>query len=91
MKSKLIIDKYGNKYWSNEKGQLHREDGPAFERGDRYKSWWINDYLHRKDGPAIEYFNNEGKYTCYWYFHGKLINCNSQEEFERITDLIVFE
>jgi len=27
----LRIDKNGDRYWYNEKGQLHRENGPAIE------------------------------------------------------------
>ena len=109
--SNLKIDHKGNKTWYNEKGQYHREDGPAFENiyGDKY--WYINGKLHRENGPAIEwsdgikawYFNglkhrlngpayedNKSKYKEWWY-HDKKINCQSQEEFERIIQLLAFE
>ena len=62
------IDKYGNLYWRNEKGQLHREDGPALitSRGDCH--WYINGELHRKDGPALDRTNGNKE----WYINGKL-------------------
>ena len=87
MSSELKIDQYGNKFWRNEKGQAHREDGPAKEWNDGDKSWWINGLRHREDGPAIEYANGRK----YWYYHGKKIDCQSQEEFERIISLLLFE
>lgn len=38
----------------NEKGERHREDGPAVEYADGSKYWYQNGELHREDGPAIE-------------------------------------
>ena len=32
----------GDKYWYLN-GKRHREDGPAVERVNGYKSWWLND------------------------------------------------
>jgi len=32
---------------------LHREDGPAEEEEDGYKSYLLNGKVHRLDGPAI--------------------------------------
>ena len=32
----------GTKEWFNEKGQLHRLDGPAVEWADGIKSWYLN-------------------------------------------------
>ena len=40
--------------WRNLEGKFHRENGPAIEHSDGYKSWWINGQRHRIDGPAIE-------------------------------------
>ena len=37
----------------NDKGELHREDGPAIEWSNGSKNWCINGKLHREDGPAI--------------------------------------
>jgi hypothetical protein len=54
--------------WKNEKGQLHREDGPAIEYTNGNKSWYLNGQLHREDGPAIECTNGDKV----WYLNGKL-------------------
>jgi hypothetical protein len=45
----------GEVCWFNEKGQIHREDGPAREYLNGPKEWYKNGQLHRKDGPAVEY------------------------------------
>ena len=42
MKSKLEINKYGNKYWKSPNGLFHREDGPAIEIANGYKEWFLN-------------------------------------------------
>jgi hypothetical protein len=44
--------------YRDEKGNLHREDGPAIERNDGSKYWYLNGKKHREDGPAVEYSNN---------------------------------
>lgn len=62
---KVIVDKLGTISWYNDKGQLHRGDGPACETNRGTKWWYINGKLHREDGPAIEYFNGE---KC-WYLN----------------------
>ena len=79
----LKIDFWGNKSWYLY-GELHREDGPAFEGVNGNKEWHINGKPHREDGPAIEWFNG----SKYWYYHGKFINCKDNQEFLRmIKDL----
>jgi len=65
--------------------QYHRENGPAVECPNGYKRWFLNDQLHREDGPAVDYPNG---YKA-WYYHGKYIDCSSQEEFERLLNLKV--
>jgi hypothetical protein len=65
---KCTIDKNGVKEWKNEVGEYHREDGPAREFTDGYKSWWMNGKRHRLDGPAIEYANGDKE----WHKEGKL-------------------
>ena len=87
MESKLIIGKRGTKCWKNEKGQYHREDGPAIEYSTGTKIWHINGKRHREDGPAIEHTTGHKE----WYYHGKYIDCSSQTEFERIINLLIFE
>jgi hypothetical protein len=56
----------GDKEWYLN-GQLHRDDGPAFESiyGDKW--WYLNGKKHRDDGPAVE-LKNGGKY---WFFNGQ--------------------
>jgi len=58
----------GDRFWYNEKDQLHREDGPAFEWTNGYKAWFINGKLHREDGPAVEYVDGHKV----WYINGEL-------------------
>jgi hypothetical protein len=58
----------GNKFWYNENGIYHREDGPAVEWVDGAKTWYFNGKVHRLDGPAIE--PCDGK-IYYWYINGK--------------------
>jgi hypothetical protein len=53
--------------WFNEKGQYHREDGPAIEYVNGTKEWFINDRRHREDGPARIYSNGK-----VWYKRDKL-------------------
>ena len=50
---------------------------------------WVNEngQLHREDGPAVEYLDGRK----YWWYNARRINCNSQEEFERIINLLIFE
>ena len=47
-------------------GERHREDGPAYERGD-YHAWYWAGELHREDGPAIEDGDRRA-----WYWAGQL-------------------
>lgn len=46
------VDMYGTKTWRNEKGQLHREDGPAIEWSDGDWEWRLNGKRHRICGPC---------------------------------------
>ena len=59
IKSKLIIDKKGTKRWRLPNGKYHREDGPAIEYEDGFKSWYINGKLHRKNRPAVDSSNKK--------------------------------
>ena len=51
------------KEYRNEKGKLHRTDGPAIEWSDGYKEYWVDGKRHRTDGPAVE--GSDG-YKEYW-------------------------
>ncbi|NBR07558.1 MAG: hypothetical protein EBT92_17580 [Planctomycetes bacterium] len=45
----------------------HREDGPAVEYTDGYKSWYLNGKQHREDGPAVESDNGSKE----WWINDK--------------------
>ena len=49
----LEIDEDGNRFWLNEKGFKHREDGPACEYANGTKIWYVNGLKHREDKPAL--------------------------------------
>jgi hypothetical protein len=83
---RIDIDSGGNKYWYNDDGQLHREDGPAMEFANGNKVWKTNGKLHRENGPAVEHANG----VKWWYYHGKAIWCSNLEEFERIIRMKAF-
>jgi len=57
--SKMYINKYGTKTYTNSKGQYHRIDGPAIEYVDGSKYWYKDGLYHRTDGPAWEYTNGK--------------------------------
>jgi hypothetical protein len=46
-------DAEGNKFWYNEQGQLHREDGPAVELANGTIKWYKNGVRHREAEPAV--------------------------------------
>jgi hypothetical protein len=60
--STLIRNVFGNKYWLNKQGKLHRREGPAFEDANGFKEWCINGKTHRLDGPAVEYPDGDKEY-----------------------------
>lgn len=67
---KYIVEVYTDRtVWTNEAGQLHREGGPAIERANGDKSWWIDDKLHREDGPAVEWTNGDKQWLVDGKFH----------------------
>jgi len=55
------------KEYRNDKGLLHRIDGPAVIFVDGSKGWYKNGHLHRLNGPAIIYACG----TKFWYIKGK--------------------
>ena len=42
-KSTCTIDKNGDKYWRNSKGELYRTDGPAIEFANGTEEYWYKD------------------------------------------------
>jgi len=85
MKNGLVIDNDGNKYWYKD-NLYHREDGPAIEYIDISKKWFLEGKLHRVDGPAIEYANRNK----IWYYQDRYIDCQTQQQFEKIIKLRLF-
>lgn len=79
------IDAVGNKFWFKNH-VWHRDDGPAVELISGYKEWRINGKIHREDGPAQIFSDG----LQFWYFNAKKIDCDSQEEFERLIKLKIF-
>lgn len=79
------INREGYKAWA-QNGRWHRTDGPAIEYVNGGKDWMQNGKRHRLDGPAVEYAEG-GKE---WWVEDELINCDSQEEFERLIRLRAF-
>jgi len=66
--------------------KMNKDNQPTCEIDKYGNKWWhLNNQLHRLDGPAEEYTNG---FKAWWY-HGKEINCSSQEEFERLIELKV--
>lgn len=58
-------NRFGDTVWLNSKGQWHNENGPAIERTDGTKMWYLNGERHREDGPAIIWFNGDAWW--FWY------------------------
>jgi len=54
--------------YHDEKGQKHRLDGPAVERSDGTKEWWMFGQQHRSDGPAVEFADG----TKWWMQYGEM-------------------
>jgi hypothetical protein len=50
--AKLICTPDGTQRWYLD-GQLHRDDGPAYEGIDGTKMWFRQNKMHREDGPAL--------------------------------------
>tara|TARA_R110000851_G_scaffold113803_1_gene238636 strand:+ start:342 stop:560 length:219 start_codon:yes stop_codon:yes gene_type:complete len=38
----MTVNRFGDKFWMLHT-KIHRDDGPAIEYADGYKSWWLND------------------------------------------------
>jgi hypothetical protein len=85
MKPDCVTSSNGDKYWFQH-DQLHRTDGPAIERSNGDKYWYLHGQCHRVDGPAIEYSDG----IKFWWYRGKRINCQTQQEFEKLLKLKAF-
>ncbi len=65
--------------WRNNKGEVHKEKGPAIEYNNGTKCWYKNGEHHRLDGPAIEHSDG----TKYWWLDGRLYS--EEKWFEALT------
>lgn len=59
---------HGTKYWYIDGSKWHRTDGPAIERGDGYKAWYVDGKRHRADGPAIDWGSGDKRNE--WFLDG---------------------
>jgi hypothetical protein len=73
---------FGVYSWRNEKGQLHRLDGPAIEFSCGTKAWYKDGQLHRVDGPAVE---SPDKTRNEWHLEGRFYS-DKNLFFESLTD-----
>lgn len=83
-KHNIFIYLNGSKYYYTN-DHLNRENGPAYI-SRLTKQWFNNNIPHRLDGPALIYLDGRKDWQV-WYYNGKYINCNTQEEFERLIKL----
>ena len=67
-KHRLQVTKFSDKTEYRIDGKLHRCDGPALERANGDKFWYMHDKIHRDDGPAAKYAHG----TKYWCINDKL-------------------
>ena len=67
---RLLIYNDGSEEWRDDKGRMHRLDGPAIKCSTGTEVWYFQDCFHRIGGPAFTYRNIEFK----WYQYGKLHN-----------------
>ena len=68
LKYRVVVVGYGTRYYYNNTGELHRDDGPAIEWINGDKLWCQNGQLHRIDGPAVERSNGAKE----WYQNDQL-------------------
>jgi len=66
-KLRVEINDCGDKrYYKWDTDEYHNPYGPAIERANGTKCWYVNDKRHREDGPAIEFANGHKE----WYLNG---------------------
>ena len=63
LKYRVEVDQYGTRRYYNNKGEMHREDGPAIEYHNGSRHWYRNNLMHRDGGPAVE---NANGYKEWW-------------------------
>lgn len=80
-----LINVMGDKFHYYNK-LLHKADGPSIEFSSGRREWYYNGVRHRENGPALEFPDG----SKHWYYKGKLVDVNSQQEFEKFIKLIFF-
>jgi len=99
--SKVEVYDSGDKHYLNDKGEFHCLDGPAIERSNGSKFWYINDKEHRNIDPSDEYSYGEKLWyfkdkrhrvggSCYshkewWFIHGEVYS--KQDYFNKVWDI----
>lgn len=83
-----VIYSNGDNHWYKH-GLLHREDGPAID-DEKVKAWYFDGERHRLDGPAYLEYRDGHLIISEWWYRGKWIDVDSQEEFERLIKLELF-
>lgn len=73
--SEFTTNGYLHKIWTNNNGDYHRVDGPAYivyheNGGLASEEYFINGNIHRKDGPAFISYREDGKVANYIYYIG---------------------
>jgi len=79
---------HGNKNcWLDEMGKFHRDDDlPADIWSCGCRTWYMHGERHRENGPAVIKCHRSEQ----WWYHGKYVDCKTQEEFERLIKLELF-
>jgi hypothetical protein len=82
----LEVNVRGDQRWFKN-NRLHREDGPAvvFVKSG-YWAWYFEGWRHRLDGSAVRLENGREQ----WWVNGEALDCQTQEEFERLMKLRAF-
>jgi hypothetical protein len=90
----ITINSSGFNIYTDDDGKHHREDGPAYE-SDMSMQWIIHGKLHREDGPALVW-----KYKVRppfltskmseWWYHGKKLDCKTNDEFLHLMKMKAF-
>jgi hypothetical protein len=75
------------KEYRNSKGKYHRLDGPAIERSDGYKAWYVNGLRHCINGPAVEHSNGDKE----WYLNGKYHRLDGDESLEQFMTFLKYK
>jgi len=93
MSYKEYIDSNGdlNKEWRDERGYLHREDGPAAilvcNDGSRYEEFWYRGVCKSKIGPAVIEYDSDGSILGEEYNDGEFYLGRDEDGFWALWDI----